>query len=165
MVYLTYLSFRGNCREVLAFYQSCLGGEIELMRFGDSPAASHLPPEAHDQIMHGTLTTKNFVLMASDADGIGKPLHTGNNVSLSLHFDNDAEIDAAFARLGEGGTVVDPLKDMYWGGKFGSLTDRFGISWLFNFQRIAGEQAIFTLSHAVFYEPETRTHSRARRRY
>ena len=130
-----YLFFNGNCREVLAFYQSCLGGELDLQRFGDSPAAAHMPAEAQDKIMHGTLTTKDFTIMASDAGRMGGSLTVGNNVRMSLHFDNDAEIEAIFARLSDGGQVIDPLADMFWGGKFGTFTDRFGINWLFNFQR------------------------------
>ncbi|MGY3089840.1 PhnB protein [Hymenobacter sp. UYAg731] len=133
-----YLFFNGNCREVLAFYQSCLGGELDLMRFGDSPAAAHMPAEAQDKIMHGTLTTHGFIIMAADGGRVGASLIVGNNVRMSLHFDNDAEIEATFARLSEGGQVIDPLADMMWGGKFGSLTDQFGIQWLFNFQRAAG---------------------------
>ena len=129
-----YLSFNGNCREALAFYQSCLGGELDLQRFGDSPAAAHVPAAAHDHILHGTLTTPDFVLMAADGGGMRTPLIVGNNVSVSLHFDSAAEIEGAFARLSEGGTVVDPLAEMFWGATFGSLTDRFGINWLFNFQ-------------------------------
>jgi len=138
MIHLSpYLIFNGNCREALAFYQSCLGGELNLLRFGDSPVAAHMPAEAHDNVMHGTLTTPDYILMASDAgrpDGI---LSLGNVVRLSLHFDNEAELDATFARLSAGGQVVDALADMPWGGKFGTLTDRFGIMWLFNFQRPA----------------------------
>lgn len=140
MIHLSpYLFFNGNCREVLTFYQRCLGGELNLQRFGDSPAAANMPAEAHDKIMHGTLTTKDFILMASDAGRMGGSLTVGNVVRLSLHFDNDADIDATFAQLSDGGQVIDPLADMPWGGKYGSLTDRFGINWLFNFQRVAGE--------------------------
>ncbi|GAB2862106.1 VOC family protein [Hymenobacter ruber] len=134
-----YLFFDGNCREVLAFYQSCLGGELNLIRYGDSPAAAHMPADAQNNIMHGTLTAHGFTIMASDTGRTDRTLATGNNVRLSLHFDNDAEIETTFARLGEGGQVVDPLADMPWGGKFGTLTDQFGIKWLFNFQRTAAE--------------------------
>lgn len=133
-----YLFFNGNCREGLAFYQSCLGGELNLQRYGDSPAAAHMPAEAQNKIMHGTLTTPNFIIMAADAGRAGQ-LIAGNQLRMSLHFDNDAEIEATFAKLSEGGTVIDPLADMFWGGKFGTLTDQFGITWLFNFQRAAGE--------------------------
>jgi PhnB protein len=140
MVHLSpYLLFNGNCREVLAFYQSCLGGELSLQRFGDSPAAAHMPAEAQNNIMHGTLTTKDFIIMASDAGRPDGTLTLGNVVRMSLHFDNDAEIEATFARLSEGGTIIDPLADMFWGGKFGTFTDRFGINWLFNFQHAAAE--------------------------
>lgn len=134
-----YLSFSGNCREALTFYQSCLGGELELQRFADSPAAAHLPAEAPDGILHGTLTVGSFILMASDAGGMRAPLTVGDNVSLSLHLDNETKINTLFAQLGAGGTVPDPLADMFWGGRFGALTDWFGIKWLFNYQRRAGE--------------------------
>ncbi|MDB5235939.1 MAG: hypothetical protein JWR44_2932 [Hymenobacter sp.] len=138
MIHLSpYLFFNGNCREVLAFYQSCLGGELSLQSFGDSPAAAHMPAEAQNNIMHGTLTTKDFIIMASDAGRTGGSLALGNVVRMSLHFDNNAEIEATFARLSEGGTVIDPLADMFWGGKFGTFIDRFGINWLFNFQQAA----------------------------
>ncbi|WP_210516658.1 VOC family protein [Hymenobacter terricola] len=140
MIHLSpYLFFSGNCREVLAFYQSCLGGELDLQRFGDSPAAAHMPAEAQENIMHGTLTTKDYIIMAVDTGVPRASLTLGNTVRMSLHFDNDAEIEATFARLSEGGQVIDPLADMFWGGKFGTFTDRFGINWLFNFQRPADE--------------------------
>lgn len=139
MVHLSpYLFFNGNCREALAFYQSCLGGELDLQRFGDSAAAAHMPAEVQNNVMHGTLTTHGFIIMAADTGRAGY-LTAGNNVRLSLHFDNDAEIEATFARLSEGGQVIDPLADMFWGGKFGTLADQFGIKWLFNFQRGADE--------------------------
>ncbi|MBF9222766.1 VOC family protein [Hymenobacter ruricola] len=140
MVHLSpYLFFNGNCREALAFYQSCLGGELNLVRYGDSPAAAHLPADAQENIMHGTLTTKDFILMASDTGRMGGSLTVGNNLRMSLHFDNDPEIEATFARLSDGGEVIDALADMPWGGKFGTLADRFGIAWMFNFQRVPNE--------------------------
>ena len=130
-----YLFFVGNCREALTFYQSCLGGELHLQRFGDSPMAAHMPAEMQDKIMHGTLTAGNFTLMAADAGRPNTPLVAGNNLGLSLHFDNDAELTNLFERLGEGGTVRDPLTVMPWGGKFGVLFDRFGTKWLFHYQQ------------------------------
>lgn len=133
-----YLFFSGNCRDAMAFYQSCLGGALHLQRFAESPMAAQLPTEAQEAILHGTLTVGGFILMASDAGGVGQPRRVGDNVNLSLHFDNEAEIDAVFARLALGGTVRDALADVPWGGKFGTLTDQFGINWLFNFQRPVG---------------------------
>jgi PhnB protein len=42
------------------------------------------------------------------------------------------ETDRLFAALAAGGAVEMPLQEMFWGGYFGSLTDRFGIRWMFN---------------------------------
>ena len=133
-----YLFFTGNCREALTFYHGCLGGELSLQRYGDSPAAAYLPADAQDHIMHGTLATAGFTIMAADAGRPGGSLTAGNNVRMSLHFDSEAEIEAIFAQLSAGGHIIDPLADMVWGGKFGTLTDQFGINWLLNLQRAAG---------------------------
>jgi PhnB protein len=129
----------GTCREALSFYQSCLGGELKLMRVGDTAMCEQMPAEAQDQIMHGTLTTDSFVLMACDALDTRRPFAPGNNIAMCLDCRSDEEINTLFAKLGEGGTVVDPLADMFWGGKFGTLIDRFGTEWLFNFDKPAGE--------------------------
>jgi PhnB protein len=132
-----YLNFAGNCREVLTFYHSCLGGELSLMRAGDSPMAEHLPVEVHDQILHGSLTGGALTLLGADAMDTRRALEPGNNVSLCLNCNSDEEITTLFARLSEGGTVMDPLADAFWGGKFGSLIDRYGMDWMFNFDKPA----------------------------
>lgn len=134
-----HVAFPGNCREALSFYQSCIGGELNLMRVGDTAMAEHMPAEAQDQIMHGTLTTGSFVFMACDALDTRRPFAPGNNIAMCLDCSSDEEINTLFAKLGEGGTIIDPLADMFWGGKFGTLIDRFGTEWLFNLQRAAGE--------------------------
>jgi len=134
-----YLNFSGNCREALAFYHSCLGGELSLMRAGDSPMAEHLPAEVHDQILHGSLTAGTLTLLAADALDTRRALEPGNNVSLCLNCSSDEEITTLFANLGEGGTVMDPLADLFGSGRFGSLIDQFGLDWMFYFDRAAGK--------------------------
>ncbi|HUF49173.1 MAG TPA: VOC family protein [Vicinamibacterales bacterium] len=39
-----------------------------------------------------------------------------------------------FAAMAEGGSVTMPLHDTFWGGRFGMLTDAFGIRWMFSCQ-------------------------------
>ncbi|MBH8568011.1 VOC family protein [Microvirga sp. STS02] len=127
----------GTCREALSFYQSCLGGELKLMRVGDSAMCDQMPADAQDKIMHGTLTTGQFVLMACDALDPRSPYAPGNNIAMCLNCSSDEEINTLYAALSEGGTVVDPLNDMFWGGKFGTLIDRFGTEWMLNFDKAA----------------------------
>jgi PhnB protein len=56
----------------------------------------------------------------------------GNNMHINLQPDTRAEADRIFRGLSSGGKVQMPLVEMFWGDYFGSLTDRFGISWMVN---------------------------------
>jgi PhnB protein len=124
-----YLSFPGNAREAMEFYQAALGGELTVSTFGeygqtDTPIA--------DQIMHAMLVTPaDFTLMGSDTPP-GMEHHPGDNVSVSLSGDDAAELRGYWDKLAEGATIAMPLERQMWGDDFGMLVDRFGINWLVN---------------------------------
>ena len=72
-------------------------------------------------------------LMGTDApESMGFTVVAGNNVTINLEPDTRAETDRLFTALAEGGKVEMPLADIFWGGYFGSLEDRFGTRWMFN---------------------------------
>ncbi len=52
----SYLTFSGNCREAMRFYQECLGGELQIQTIGDSPMAAKMPKKMKNYILHATLT-------------------------------------------------------------------------------------------------------------
>jgi PhnB protein len=54
---------------------------------------------------------------------------TGNSVHLSLSFDNEAEQTRVWDKLAAGATIGMPLSNQFF-GRFGTLTDKFGISWM-----------------------------------
>ena len=70
--------------------------------------------------------------MASDLNS-EKP-QEGNTIHLCINCDTEDELNNFFTNLGQGGKITEPLVDMPWGGRYGSLIDRFGKYWLFNFQ-------------------------------
>ena len=124
-----YLFFNGNCREAMNFYRSCLGGELEVMTFGD--AQGHACALAvKDSVMHATLRSKQVVIMASDRPDAA-PVQ-GDNVCLSLNCDTLEEIESTFRALSQGGKIGQELHDAFWGDRFGMLVDRFGIGWMLN---------------------------------
>jgi predicted 3-demethylubiquinone-9 3-methyltransferase (glyoxalase superfamily) len=53
-------------------------------------------------------------------------------MSFVLDCDSDQQLDAAFAELSDGGTVLMPLQAYPFSTKFGWLQDRFGVSWQLN---------------------------------
>lgn len=132
-----YLNFAGGTEEAFAFYRSVFGGEFsEVRRFGDIPGMSGTPEELR-RMMHIALPIgDHFVLLASDTpapdpvSGQGYRLHTGNNVYLSLHPDNEAEARRMFNALSEGGVVETELTPMFWGSLYASFADRFGVQWM-----------------------------------
>ena len=128
-----YLTFNGTCREAMTFYQQCLGGELLLQTFAETPAAEQVPPEARQNVMHAGLRHDHFLLMASDA-GM-QPVRPGTMVTLALNCSSEEQIRDWFGQLSVGGTVAMPLQDTFWGATFGLFTDQFGIDWMLNYDK------------------------------
>ena len=49
---------------------------------------------------------------------------------MSVSGDDEAALQGFWDKLSDGGTVVMPFDTPPWGGRFGMLTDRFGIDWM-----------------------------------
>ena len=134
-----YLAFNGNCEEAFNFYKSVFGGEFPYLgRFNEMPPQEGCPPisgEDAEKIMHVSLPiSKETVLMGSDNVGeAASQLVIGNNFSVSVNTDGKEEASRLFAALSEGGKVLMPLADTFWGDYFGMLTDKFGINWMVSF--------------------------------
>jgi PhnB protein len=134
-----YLNFRRETEAAFKFYQSVFGGEFEgeIGRMGDVPLMEGQPPLAEEDknlVMHVCLPILGgFKLMGTDApESMGFSLKEGNNVFINLLIDTRAETEKIFSALSVGGVVEMPLQEMFWGDYFGSLTDQFGIKWMFN---------------------------------
>lgn len=133
-----YLNFPGNTEEAFSFYRSVFGGEfVMIQRFGESPEADRVPPDQKNKIMHIALPIgRGNILMGTDAlESMGHKLTPGNNFHLSVGTESKEETDRLFAALSAGGKVTVPLAQMFWGDYFGMCTDRFGIQWMFNYNR------------------------------
>ncbi len=130
----SYLTFSGNCREAMTFYQECLGGELVFQTVEESPLSEKMPKKMKDCILHATLTKDTLILMGSDMvpqSGLVK----GNSVSLSINCDSEEEIKTFYKKLAKGGKADHPLEDSFWGALFGDLTDKFGNHWLLNYMQ------------------------------
>jgi PhnB protein len=128
-----YLNFNGNCREAMIFYKECIGGELVLQKVSESPMAAQLPSKAGTNILHGSLTQDEIVLMGSDM--IGENLVGGNSITLCLNCSSQAKMEIYFTRLSTGGKVKTPLHQTFGGSTYGELTDRFGVNWMLNLVR------------------------------
>jgi PhnB protein len=129
---VTYLNFDGNCKQAMQFYKQCLGGELHMAPFSEGPG--NIPVEAKDRILHARLAAGPAILMASDTMP-GSPFKQGTNFSICLNPESLAEAEKVFSALAEKGKVTMPLQDTFWGARFGSLTDQFGVNWMVNYEK------------------------------
>ena len=128
-----YITFDGNCEEAINFYAESLGGTIQgFHRVSDSPMAS--PDMDPNKIFHTTLIVGNSTIMGSDSFGPHGPT-VGNNISIAIGSDDLEAADEMFNKMAVGGTIIMPMAETYWAARFGMLTDKYGINWMFNCEK------------------------------
>ena len=133
MINLTpFLLFDGNCAEAMAFYQSCLGGDLTITKVGDTPMKDHMPPEQHHKVAYAHL--KNGVVEFSATDWL-HPKRTpkqGNTIGMYVNGGEYKELRAVFDRLAAGADneLLDDLRDMPF-GSYGHLADKYSVHWFF----------------------------------
>jgi len=128
----TYLTFDGNTREAMTFYHKCLGGDLQMFTFGESPMPC--PDADKNRVMHACVANGPHILMASDTMP-GMPFTPGNNYSISINCDSPEEAGKLFNALSEKAKINMPLQETFWAARFGMLTDQFGINWMFNYEK------------------------------
>ena len=125
-----YLHFAGQAREALEFYADVFGGKAEMHTFADF---GRTDGDA-GWIAHGYLVGSPVELNAADAGEGEESLQTAG-LMFSLLGTTDSEgLARWFARLGEGGTVVDDLQHREWGATDGQVRDRYGLLWLIGYE-------------------------------
>ena len=125
-----YIFFYGRCEEALEFYKNVFGGKWEGMRVKDTPMAAQMPQETGNNIMHASFTSSGVNFQCSDGDQKKIVDPDEGNVSLSITAADAADGERVCKALAEGGKLVQPFGDAFWGGKFGMVNDRFGTQWM-----------------------------------
>ena len=131
-----YISFAGNCEEAMNYYKDCLGGQIlGIERYGNSPMGGAGDPQ---KVMHCVLKVGDTVIMAADSKAPDNATTIGNNVSLAVGIDSVEDAERMFDAMCQGGKATMPLQETYWAARFGMLTDKYGINWMFNCEKPHG---------------------------
>lgn len=114
-----YLTVRGAAKAI-DFYARAFGAK-ELLRF----------PGPDGRIAHAQVQIGDSVLMLADENpqqGAKSPeAYRGTPASVFLYLPN---VDAVFQKAKAAGAKVQaPPTDMFWGDRYGKLTDPFGHEW------------------------------------
>ncbi len=134
----SYINFNGNAAEAVDFYASVFGGTVDMdtfRSFTERTPDSGMPvdPADMDKVMHAYIKGDHGIeLMISDVAAGMQPVTAGSQVTLTLNGDDVAILKGYWDKLSEGGTITMPLNKAPWGDEFGLVTDKFGISWMFD---------------------------------
>lgn len=135
MKLITYLSFEGNAIEAMTFYKDILGGEFtNLQKYKEMPGFAEMEEFQNfgEYYLHGRLETPDFHIYFSDSH---MPVTFGDSVSISLQFDDVDEINRIYeAFIVDAKEITMPIGDTFWGARYASFTDKFGIMWQLNCQ-------------------------------
>ncbi len=104
-----------GCAEAIEFYKKAFGAE-EVMR---------APDPTGKLIWHAAIRIGDSTIFLNDeVPGMSRP---ATPASLWLYVEG---VDAAFKRATNAGCqVVMPVTDMFWGDRFGKVTDKWGNDW------------------------------------
>jgi predicted 3-demethylubiquinone-9 3-methyltransferase (glyoxalase superfamily) len=122
-----FLMFEGSAESAMTFYVSLFPGSAvgRVERYGPGEMG------AEGSVKRAEFTVAGLDLMCIDSP-IKHAFTFTPSVSLFVECETEAELDAAFGRLAEGGTVLMPLGNYGFSRKFGWTSDRFGVSWQLN---------------------------------
>lgn len=123
----THMMFQGEAENAVKLYASVFSdfqvGDIERYAEGEpGPVGAfknaHVSFAGHELIIFDSPPMHDFTFTPS--------------ISLYVDLETAEEIEAAFAKLSEGGQVMMPLDDYGFSQRFGWLADRYGVSWQLN---------------------------------
>ena len=126
-----HINFPGNCQEAFVYYQSILGGEVQLLTYGDSQSETNVPEDWKYKIVHGSIKLNQLEIAGTDVppDAYEAP----RGFQLLLQLNNEAESRRIFDALSENGSITMPLQKTFWSPCFGIVVDKFGIAWEINY--------------------------------
>ena len=81
------------------------------------------------RLLNATVRIADSVMMLNDIfpEFGGEPYHSGRAVRLTLYL---PDADAAWAKaLAAGCRVAMPIRDQFWGDRYGEVEDPFGFAW------------------------------------
>ena len=134
-----FITFNGNCRKALEYYEKAFKAKAgHVMTYGEIPkdpsgkenSCGELPPGSEKLIAFSDLEVPGGRLMLGDVPP-GMPFTAGNNITITFETKDKEEIKRLYNDLKKGGSVGMELQKTFWSDLYGMVTDKFGINWQF----------------------------------
>jgi len=129
------LGFRGQCNQAIALYQKAFGAEVVTkIHYSEAdPKDLQCKEEQKDFVYYAEIVIGNqLISLGDDAEGVlGENTGKASATSLLIEFETVGELEAAYAVMAEGATVITPMGSTTYCTGYVSFVDKFGIHWDF----------------------------------
>ncbi|AFA48802.1 VOC family protein [Acetobacterium woodii] len=130
-----YVSFNENCRGAVEFYADVFGTDkTEIILFGET-VSEHVCNKSDNTdafLINDEKKRKDTKVMLSDIPPDDSNTQS-DKITLIIVSDDLDEIKILYFKLKEGGIVETELQETFWSKYYGSLIDKFGVSWQLNY--------------------------------
>jgi PhnB protein len=130
---IPYITFNGNCEEAVKFYQSILGGEAQILHFGDAPPNPNFPinDAMKNLVLHAELRKDGHIIRFSDTFP-GAAFTRGNSISFSLELESEEAVRTTFEALSQDGEVEMKPEKTFFSPMYAKFNDKYGVNWQLN---------------------------------
>ncbi len=133
MAFSISISFNGNCRQAVAFYAKVFEQDISSILTYGAGAASFLPdvqasPQMKSRIMSAPLCIAGTTVEFCDTPS-AFGFNQGNNIFLTVCYEEPHEAKKIFDRLSEDGEIYIPFSKIQE-NYYGILEDKFNLCWI-----------------------------------
>lgn len=117
-----------SASEAIEFYKDVFNAEMnqEITYLSDIPG--YEADEFKGKIGHSTLIISGNTIFLNDLIE-SHPLTMGNNIQFVLDFETEEKLRDVFQKVMIEGKLVAELQEVHWGALFGTVEDKFGITW------------------------------------
>lgn len=133
---------QGQAKEAIAYYEQALGAEVlHVQTYGEMPFPC--PEALKSRISNAFLRIGESELLLFDApelpvsasdsgieSALGPAANAGSVVALHLSIGTEERTRRIFEKLEAGGKVIAPLEKVPFSPAFGTVTDRFGVTFI-----------------------------------
>lgn len=130
----TYIALPGTTAEAMEHWHEVFGGELNILRYSDTPTEGMPFEPDPDAVAHATLELPAGTIAGGDAmDHENDYPVRGTAYSLLYSTDTAEEAKELIQKLLDaGGSVGMPFEKAPWGDWYGQVFDKYGVMWSFS---------------------------------
>lgn len=117
-----YINFVDKSGEAVEFYKGVFGGNAEVQSDGG-------------RVVHLDFRAGEVHLMGGDHQSSEAGLGRADGCNMVLNCDSEEQLRDFYAKLVDGGKEIFAPVDSGWGAIVAHCTDRFGVGWMFNYDK------------------------------